>query len=500
MSGNTEKLLMLLYILLCNLAISIAQNNETTMHSIPLQNETVIPDEYKDLPVVGKCCAEGQMLVINETHKLACVPFDSAINQTFSPLFSKFNASGFQIPGDRHSEFVAIIGDPCNYKRLILEPEISQYEKNYLLLNGSVFMPRMEPFMLNPGVGYCMEIIPEMGLKTVLCLSEDRIVVTASSRFTIYACGLLISVPFLILTIAAYSITPKLRDVYGRALCRYCGCLALAFIMLAVTQLGNSQLSSQACTSIAFVIQFSFIACFFWLNAMCIEMWSLVRSHVDRETYKRMKPRTLFFWYSLWCWCPSVILTLVSMFMDLDPMIPGTYVKSNFDKESCWFKPDVKSMSFFYVSVGLLLLGDVILFILTFVKLTNYQKDLDLRLLARNEESDRRDRRFLRRLTRLAFVSLIICFLFAINWTMDLISWLVTGNAFSWSTFDVVNALQGILIFGIFVLRRPQRDFVWHRIQQLRGVDTAAPEAESMESYLLPILNGDPASAQTIIP
>lgn len=71
---------------------------------------------------------------------------------------------------------------------------------------------------------------------------------------------------------------------------------------------------------------------------MCIEMWSLVRSHVDRDTYRRMKPKTLFFWYSLWCWGPSVILILVSMIMDLSPTIPATYVKPNFGKDSCQFK------------------------------------------------------------------------------------------------------------------------------------------------------------------
>lgn len=91
----------------------------------------------------------------------------------------------------------------------------------------------------------------------------------------------------------------------------------------------------------AFIIQFSFVACFFWLNAMCIEMWLLVRFYVgkcrNRENCKRTESRTLFFWYSLWCWGPSVILILVSMIMDLNPMIPATYVK-NSGKESCSFK------------------------------------------------------------------------------------------------------------------------------------------------------------------
>lgn len=157
-------------------------------------------------------------------------------------------------------------------------------------------------------------------------------------------------------------------------------------------------------------------------------------------------------------------------------------------------------MPYFYVPVGLLLFGNVILFILTFLKLTKYQKDLDLRRLARNQESDRHDRRFLRRLTRTACVCMIIFLLMGLNWTMELISWFVNGDSFDWSSFDLVNALQGVLVFGLFVLRRPPRDFVWHRIQQLRGINIPEPEVGSMEFYLLPIMNGDSTPGQTIIP
>ncbi|XP_031850366.2 G-protein coupled receptor Mth2 [Nomia melanderi] len=502
MPGNSKWLLMLLLILLCALDVCYGRmNDETpTIYSIFLQNKTVIPEKYKNLPLVGKCCPNGEVFVKNGTRPAICGVPDSMMENNFSPLFSKFNNTGFELPGDKYSAFVAIIGIPCKYRRYVLYPEDNKDDENSLLLNGTVFVQHNHPNMLQPGVDYCMELIPNLGLKTIVCAPEEKLIMTADSRFTIYACGLLISVPFLILTIVAYSITPKLKDIYGKALCRYCGCLALAFFTLAITQLGSRHLSDQACTSIAFVIQFSFVACFFWLNVMCIEMWSLVRSHVDRETYKRMKPKTLFFWYSLWCWGPSVILILVSMIMDLSPTIPASYVKPHFGKESCWFRSSNEAMPYFYAPVGLLLLGNVTLFILTFIKISNYQKDLDLRRLARNQESDRQDRRLLRRLIRTTIVGLIIFFLMGLNWTMELISWFVGGNSFDWTMFDLVNALQGVIVFGLFVLRRPHRDFVWHRIQQLRGIDVTPPEAGSMELYLLPIMNGDTVSGQTIIP
>lgn len=73
---------------------------------------------------------------------------------------------------------------------------------------------------------------------------------STDARIAIYACGLLISVPFLILTITAYLITPRLRDVHGKALCHYCGCLALAFLTLAITQLASAQLPLEICISV----------------------------------------------------------------------------------------------------------------------------------------------------------------------------------------------------------------------------------------------------------
>lgn len=85
---------------------------------------------------------------------------------------------------------------------------------------------------------------------------SDSFATAADTKIIIYACGLLISVPFLILTIVAYVITPKLRDVHGKALCHYCGCLALAFITLAITQLASAQMPPELCISIGKIINF----------------------------------------------------------------------------------------------------------------------------------------------------------------------------------------------------------------------------------------------------
>lgn len=79
-----------------------------------------------------------------------------------------------------------------------------------------------------------------------------------------------------------------------------------------------------------------------------------------------------------------------------------------------------------------------------------------------------------------------------LNWMMELIFWYINGDSFNWSSFDLINALQGVLIFGLFVLRRPPRDFIWNRIQKFRDINEI-PEREigSMELGLLQMMNGD---------
>ncbi|EZA62452.1 G-protein coupled receptor Mth2, partial [Ooceraea biroi] len=463
------------------------------------QNETfIVPKEDRTLPLVGKCCPVNEIFVKDANGKSTCLPSNDSSTVFFSPFFSEFNRSGVLVPGDEKEKFVAVVGIPCRYQKYMLYPEDNSDDEYYLMTNGSIFAPRHVPILLMPGEDYCMEVVPKLGLRVFVCFLEDITLVSTDARITIYACGLLISVPFLLLTIAAYMITPRLRDIHGKALCHYCGCLALAFLTLAITQLASSYLPLQVCISIAFVIQFSFVACFFWLNVLCIEIWSLVRHLTHHRAYRRIPSKTLFFYYSIWAWGPSAILILVSMTMELSPTIPMTYVKPTFG-ENCWFKSDAEAMPYFYVPVGLLLLGNTILFIITAVKISRYQQELTLRRLARNQHSDREDQRLFRRLKQTFIVCLVLFFLMGLNWIMELISWWAGGNPLDWSAFDLVNALQGVLIFGLFVLRRPIRDFVWHRIQKLRGIHTTEPDLGSMDLALLPVINGNSLPRQTVV-
>lgn len=148
-------------------------------------------------------------------------------------------------------------------------------------------------------------------------------------------------------------------------------------------------------------------------------------------------------------------------------------------------------MPYFYIPVGVLIVMNLIFFALTARDVRSYQRELDLRLLARNQESDRREQKMIRRTKKTLFVCIGLFFIMGMNWAMEMISWWSGGDPLAWSAFDMVNALQGIIIFGLFVLRRPIQDIVWYRIQVIRGVPIEEPEVLNIDLRMLPLDNID---------
>lgn len=94
-----------------------------------------------------------------------------------------------------------------------------------------------------------------------------------------------------------YTAIPELNNLHGKSLACHVLCLAVAFFALALVQLTGETFPKDACIAVgksklflfylilklviilsflffaAFVIQFSFVACFFWLNVMCFDNW-----------------------------------------------------------------------------------------------------------------------------------------------------------------------------------------------------------------------------------
>ncbi|XP_061715719.1 G-protein coupled receptor Mth2-like [Cydia pomonella] len=446
----------------------------------------------KQLPVVPKCCDSGQNLTFtmqNGATRSVC----ARSSLTFQPVFHKANES--HIWSYDSNVFETIVGNPCTYDRYKLEPDKISEDEFYLLVNGSLFVPFSKPPLLSTK-DFCMETFynesnPAGITLPLVCFPQPVETAKTSTTLILYAVGLLISVPFLLATACVYTFITELRDTHGKALACHSTCLAIAFSCLAATQLAGHAFPVLACTIMAYLIQFSFVSCFFWLNVMSFDIFLNVRRYLNSSVSRRSMRRR-FAWYCAYAVVLPVILLVVTISMELSPAVPSTYLKPNFGVKGCWFKTDQAALPYFYGPVATILLSNLVIFVCTsraFAKHYDKLKDvtpLDLvhsdfsttddwvRLgtvlgqpLAVPERSPTRDSggftQRLKKYRKIFRTSCLLSVIMGLSWVLEVVSWWAGAGSSSvsvWSVFDIINALQGVVIFAMFVLQQPVRSYV----------------------------------------
>ncbi|XP_063536112.1 G-protein coupled receptor Mth2-like [Cydia strobilella] len=446
----------------------------------------------KQLPVVPKCCDSGQNLTFtmqNGAARSVC----ARSSLTFQPVFHKANES--HIWSYDSNVFETIVGNPCAYDRYKLEPDKISEDEFYLLVNGSLFVPFSKPPLLSTK-DFCMETFynesnPAGVTLPLVCFSQPVETAKTSTTLILYAVGLLISVPFLLATACVYTFITELRDTHGKALACHSTCLAIAFSCLAATQLAGHAFPVLACTIMAYLIQFSFVSCFFWLNVMSFDIFLNVRRYLNSSVSRRSMRRR-FGWYCAYAVVLPVILLVVTISMELSPAVPSTYLKPNFGVKGCWFKTDQAALPYFYGPVAAILLSNLVIFVCTsraFAKHYDKLKDVTPLDLAHSdfsttddwvrlgtvlgqpltvpERSPTRDNggftQRLKKYRKIFRTSCLLSVIMGLSWVLEVVSWWAGAGSSSvsvWSVFDIINALQGVVIFGMFVLQQPVRSYV----------------------------------------
>ncbi|KAJ1531659.1 hypothetical protein ONE63_000330 [Megalurothrips usitatus] len=473
-----------------------AASTTTTASSVG----TATPTEPPFRPIVPKCCPPGQR-VLNEKKKCVESPLEfippfveyeeevpeAAISGSLE--YTEYEQSPPETVITEGEGYDIIVGNPCRYGRFRLEPHVDSRDEFYLLANGSL----MAPFLFEEPLGtdeFCMDVFPdtENGDVTVLpliCFPAPDGPRRSGLQFILYPIGLLLSVPFLVTTFILYAMTPALRDVHGRALMCQVVCLTVAYLTLAFVQLWGSQLEGHLCFTIACVVQFSFVACFFWLNVMCINTWYNMALRPAQKWCRRTERRR-FVLYSMYAWSLPCVLLGVTLVMDLTPTIPSSYVKPHFGVDFCWFQTDRAALPYFYAPVTFLVLVNVVLFALTAAAMHRRRRRRALDASATPLTNDTCYRRH----SSTAFRSCLCLFAaMGLNWIMEVVSFYVGGPSSIWYATDVLNCLQGVWTFVVFVLNRPARQEIRARMTQLRarradrGVEYRVPDTPQIDDF-----------------
>lgn len=85
--------------------------------------------------------------------------------------------------------------------------------------------------------------------------------------------GMLLSVPFLLVTFFVYACIPELRNMHGKSLMCYVLGLAVGYTVLSLVQMAIFEGKSMPCKFLGYMVYFWFMVSFFWLNVMSFDIY-----------------------------------------------------------------------------------------------------------------------------------------------------------------------------------------------------------------------------------
>ncbi|XP_046390262.1 probable G-protein coupled receptor Mth-like 3 [Ischnura elegans] len=262
--------------------------------------------------------------------------------------------------------------------------------------------------------------------------------------YILYPMGMIISIIFLSISLFVHAYIRELRNLHGKCLMCHISSLLIAYVFLSTVQIFGNYFGEKFCTAAGLIVYFSFLSTFLWLNIMCIDMYitfsgmrSMAGSNQETENRK-------FAMYAVYSWgIPSIIL-MITCIMEFGP-VPDYFLKPEF-KHDCWVKSGSSLIVYFVAPVGLIIACNILLFMLTARKIYILKRDTTLlkKGESRRHQSDGDDS------NQRCMLYLKLFIVMGVNWALEIISSLVGGECI-WLPFDLLNTLQGVFVFYIFV-------------------------------------------------
>ncbi|XP_018352126.1 PREDICTED: G-protein coupled receptor Mth2-like [Trachymyrmex septentrionalis] len=405
-------------------------DSHTTVKTIFVKKE-----ECNDnIACIQLCCNFGYNLTI----KGRCIEHLGENKYTLQNMYALPNKQKNDSEDEISDKLFLTVRDPCveqGYGRQFI------YANTYLLLtNGSLYTVTGE--FISPK-SYCFAIMFRKVYDVIICTGQTKLPVYIS------ACHLL-SLPFLLLTFIVYSVLPELRNMHGYALRAHVGSLFITYAIIYPGQQVSGFAELKSCVPLAYILNFFFLASFFWLNVTCFDIWWTfreLRSHRRGGNHYEKKKLII---YSSYAWGVTIILNVICAIVDNIPNPPENLIRPEICEKKFWYGENAAKTYYFYVPVGITIISNVFFFICTTLTIL-YQKihtasEMKDSESKRHEENKQRFNMYLK-----------LFIVMGITWVFEILSWVIGTTivpVFVWYVFDVINSLQGLIIFIVFVWRR----------------------------------------------
>ncbi|XP_073972397.1 G-protein coupled receptor Mth2-like isoform X2 [Rhodnius prolixus] len=426
----------------------------TWLGILPVSAELRQDDQIS--PFILKCCPNGRLLKDGE-----CMESNSSLLHPFKlPIAHSWPS--LQVV--EHAKFNISYGNPiCPSLMYFLDPENYEKESYRLLVNGSLY--RGDGTLIEPE-DYCLDVVESQNaILPALCFPEDENQVEDGEMYRIYPVGMLVSVPFLFLTFLVYALIRQLRNLHGCCLMSHVASLLIGYSCLVTLQIASTRMGNTPCKIVGFSVQYFFLATFFWLNVMCIDIYWAFSSVRTRGGRPGGDLRKLLL-YSLYAWGMPLLILLATVAVDFSDAVPKmSPFKPNVGTNKCFFEGRSAAYLYFYGPMALLICANMVLFGVTAYRIWSTSRETAA--LNRGDSRRHSDKQENERFKLYVKLFLVM----GINWAAELISFIVGEGVphYLWYVTDLTNTLQGVFIFIIFVWKRRVRRLVRDRLCMMSG-------------------------------
>ncbi|XP_050439709.1 probable G-protein coupled receptor Mth-like 9 [Adelges cooleyi] len=406
---------------------------------------------------VPKCCGKGLVLEYKKHAISGCRRTNTTATVHLKDVNgSVLNSSDFYFspmrPPDCENRGSYLLNNPDNSKhtdyRVLPDGRVQ-------VQNGLEYIERDE---------YCVDVVMVDGKPFSESILACRLQGGASAsgaaaplefREILYGTYFVVGAMFLAATLLIYAVLPELRvTVHSGNLIAHTVCLFVSYTTLAATTLTTQLFNKYACVIAAFVIQFSFLAAFFWLNVMCADIaWTFSGFRLLSYSNKIENEKKKYMIYSVYAWGSSIIISVLTAVAEFTDFLVSPEYKPNFGQRDCWFANKLSVGLFFYAPIGILLLTNFILFMFTALRIV-FIRRVTSKVLNRQTNQNN---------TRLALYAKLFC-LMGVTFVFEVISWAVQGPAYYWYVTDALNSLRGVFVFFIFCWKRSVLDLLLARV------------------------------------
>ncbi|XP_070491483.1 uncharacterized protein [Chironomus tepperi] len=361
-------------------------------------------------------------------------------------VFSVKNDNGddFEI-NVNDNKFGIVIGRPCE-KLYFLEPEEFQEDLWSIQNNGSINANNGSHDINN----YCLSQNAESKTKVDarLCFHQDT-----DTKFQVHPIGMLISIPFLIITFLVYALIPELRNLHGKCLMCYTLSLTVLYAILSIIQMDKTHLLLQTfpCIASGYLLYFSVLLTFFWMNAMCYDIWKISSHGISSRS--RKEEQNSFYLYCIYAFLTPVLITFVVFMIDHLEIFTTDYLPY-FGIQRCYITALNKAEAIYvYLLISLIIVVNIIFFFDTARRIWKAQS-------LSNDDNIQQRRGILR---NRFYIYLRLFILMGIMWCMESISWMYEGSSEIFYATDIFNCLQGVMIFIVCVCEKRTRNLIIKR-------------------------------------